>query len=1041
MNWVAAYLKKPHAVIALVLLGVAFGVVGFKTLPLNLFPDSNYPQVSVLLIWPGAAAEDLADKVSRQVEKEMAALDKFRKVKAVIRDETAAVQVEFAYAKSLDAAVTDVSAALDRIMPSLPADLLPPRIFRVSDATAPVQTLAVSPAPGTALTLTKVRQLCDNEIQEAFLRVPGIADVEVFGGHVPEIRLTLDRDRLARYGISADQAAAAVRSRNRNIPSGMLLSSTSDQVITIRGERDLRQDLDTIVLAPDGRGGAVYLRDVAGITTTAEERRSFFRGNGKSAIGLNILRSEGGSVTETLAALESALPDIRAAFPELVFEVADTQGELIRTSVSNLITALRDSVILTVTVIFLILARIRTTLLAAISIPFTFFMTFAGMKLIGFELNIVTMTAIILAVGLLVDDAIVVIENIDRHAVPGDKSLFQASVDGTREIFLADFAGTATTIAVLIPIMFVGGYSQKIQGPLSVVLSLALLSSYIVSVTVIPLLAPKLMKAGHQLNRLEQWLENFSAFWMLPLQRFFVRCFRFSTSRWGWLFPVGMVFLLIIGLRQMSLVGRDLMPPMDTGIVKVDFEVWPNSPAAVTEAVVAEMERHILKLPGFVRMATVAGAEPGVISFGADRTPQEGMITIHFQNRFQREKSIWEIEADLREAFSRLAALKRVNIYDYGATPLSSIAAPIDVMISGPDPRMLDRLADDAVKRLQKVRGMTTVSRSWDWSKKEIALVLDEARLARYGLSPENVSAMVMTATTGRVASRFSIPAQDGYNVRLRANPEDMAAVSDLETLLITGPNGSVPLGEIADIRPVFRQSRITRQDLSPVVNIRGYRSTTAISHLQDQVGTLLSDISLPAGYRITQEGEIRQMKESFGELGLSVGLSVLFLYFSMVVTFSSYVRPLVIMSAIPLAFIGVPWGMLLLERHFCMPAAMGMVLLAGIVVNNSILLVDFIETAKAKGVELHTAIEEAIFRRTRPILMTALSTMAGMLPVAAQNAVGLERLSPLAVVAIAGLLASTFLTLAWVPALYAGIEWMKRKFREMNRSKGVSEV
>ena len=927
--------------------------------------------------------------------------------------------------------MTDVNAALNRILPSLPPDLLPPRIFRVSDATAPVQTLAVSPVPGSFMTLSKVRQVCANEIQEALLRVPGIADVEVFGGHLPEIRLTVRRDRLARYGLSADQVVAAVYAQNRNLPSGMLLSRSAEQVITIRGERTQRHRLADIVLARDGRGGAVYLRDVADVTTTVEERRSFFRGNGRPAIGLNILRGEGDSVTKALSALKKALPEIRATFPDLMFEVADTQGELIETSVSNLISALRDSVILTVMVIFLILARIRTTLLAAVSIPFTFFMTFAGMKLIGYELNIVTMTGIILAVGLLVDDAIVVIENIDRHAAPGDKSLFQASVDGTREIFLADFAGTATTLAVLVPIMFVSGYSQKILRPLAVVLSLALLSSYVVSVTVIPLLAPKLMKAGQGANRVERVIEALAALWLLPLQRFFVRCFRLSAGKWGWSLAVLTVGLLLVSLRQMPLAGRDLMPPMDTGIVKIDFEVWPNSPVATVEQVVAEMEKRIMAVPGFVRMAAVAGAEPGVISFGADRTPQEGLITVHFQNRFEREKSIWQIEAALRETFSKLPGLKRADVYDYGATPLSSIAAPIDVMISGPDTLLLDRLATEVEQRLRAVRGLTSLSRSWDWSKKEVAILLDEARLARYGLSPGDVSAMMITATTGRTALRFSIAAQDGYLIRLRFDPDDMIAVDDLETLQIVGPQGAVPLADIAAIHPVFRPSRITRQALSPVIDIRGYRDRTAITHIQDQVETVLADMALPAGYRITQEGEIRQMKESFGALGLALGLAILFLYFSMVVTFTSYLRPLIVMSAIPLAFIGVPWGMLVLERHFCMPAAMGMILLAGIVVNNSILLADFIETARADGTPIQAAIEQAIFRRTRPILMTAFSTVAGMLPVAAQSAVGLERLSPLAVVAIAGLLVSTLLTLVWIPTLYAGIDRLKGKLRQ----------
>jgi len=1028
MNLVDAYLKKPHAVIALVLLGAAFGVVGFNTLPLNLFPDSNYPQVSVLLIRPGATAEDMADKVSRKVEKELATLDKFRTIKANIRDETAAINVEFDYAKSLDAAVTDVNAALNRILPGLPPDLLPPRIFRVSDATSPVQTLAVSSVPGSMMTLSKVRQICDNEIQEALLRVPGIASVEVFGGHLPEIRLIVSRDRLAQYGLSADQVTAAVYTRNRNIPSGILYSRSGDQIITIRGERTLRHDLADIVIARDGKGGAVYVRDVAEVVTAVEERRSLFRGNGRPAIGLNILRGEGDSVTGTLSALEKALPGIRAAFPDLAFEVADTQGELIETSVSNLITALRDSVILTVVVIFLILARVRTTLLAAVSIPFTFFMTFAGMKLIGYELNIVTMTAIILAVGLLVDDAIVVIENIDRHSAPGDKSLFQASVDGTRDIFLADFAGTVTTLAVLFPIMFVSGYSQKILRPLAVVLSMALLSSYVVSVTVIPVLAPKLMKADRGANRLERVIEKISAFWLVPLQRFFVRCFRLSTGKRAWVLPVLILGILMISLRQMPLAGQDLMPPMDTGIVKIDFEVWPNSPVAATEQVVAEMEKRIMAVPGFVRMAAVVGAEPDMISFGADRTPQEGLITVHYQNRFEREQSIWEIEADLREAFSKIPGLKRADVYDYGATPLSSIAAPVDVMVSGPDPHLLNELAAGVERRLRMVRGLKTVSRSWDWSKKEITIVLDEPRLARYGLSTGDVSAMIMAATTGRLSSRFSIAAQDGYGVRLRFDSDDMTAIAELETLQIVGPEGAVPLKEVAEVRPVFRQARITRQDLLPVVNIRGYRDRTAITHLQDQVQTVLADMHLFAGYRVTQEGEVRQMKENFAELGLAMALSILFLYFAMVVTFSSYLRPLIIMSAIPLAFVGVPWGMLLLERHFCMPAAMGMILLAGIVVNNSILLADFIEKARAEGTPLQAAIEKAISRRTRPILMTAFSTVAGMLPVAAQAAVGLERLSPLAVVAIAGLLASTFLTLVWVPALYAWIDRLKGK-------------
>ncbi len=1029
MNWATAYLKRPHGIIAILLLGVAFGFFSFQRLPLNLFPDANYPQVAVLLVWPGASAEDMADDISRRVERELATIDQTRTVRATIRDETAAVKVEFEYEKGLDAAVTDVDAALNRIMPELPPDMQPPRLFRVSDATQPLQTLAVSPKSDTTLSLSKIRQLCDNEIKEALLRVPEIANVEVFGGYEPEIRLVVNADRLADLNISVRQVVSAISAQNRNIPTGRLYREKGEFLIKIKGERELRHQLGDIVIGQD-RGTPVYLRDIVRIQTTHKERRSFYHGNGHPAIGINILRAENGHVTETLTALEGALPKIRSAFPGLQFEVADTQGELIHTSVENLITSLRDAVILTVAVIFLMLARTRMTLLAAVSIPFTFLLTFAGMNLLSYELNIVTLTAIILAVGLLVDDAIVVIENIDRHAQTGQKTPFQAAVEGTNEIFLADFAGTATTIAVLLPIMFVGGYSQKILRPLTVVLSIALLSSYVISITVIPLLAQYLIK-GRRINRIEAVVEKIRNAWLFPLQRMFSSVFRIGASKWGILiFPL-LIVILLASLRQMPLAGRDLMPPMDTGIIKISFETWPNTSVAETEAVVSRMEAQIKSEPGFIRMSTAVGAEPSVISFGAERTSQEGMITAHFKNRFERPESIWEIESDLRQAFANITGLKSVHVYDYGATPLSAIAAPIDVMISGPDPEILDKLADMVKNRLYTIKGLTSISRTWDRTRREIAIDLDESLLTANGLNVSDVSETLTAATRGIVASSFQVPGEDGYNIRFRFDKKRMKTPGDLATIQIPGPNGPVVLDEIARLKLVWRQTVITRQGLQPTVDVLGYRATTAITHLQDQVNKALSNIELPAGYAISQEGEIEQMKESFGRLGMSMGLALLLLYFSLTITFRSFVQPLIIMSAIPLAFIGVPWGMLLLNRHFCMPAAMGMVLLSGIVVNNSILLIEFIEADRKKGTPMHEAVKNAIQRRTRPILMTAFSTIAGMLPIALELAVGLERLSPLAVVAIAGLLVATALTLAYVPVVYVAVEAIKGKLQK----------
>jgi multidrug efflux pump subunit AcrB len=876
--------------------------------------------------------------------------------------------------------------------------------------------------------MARVRQLADNEIREALLRIDSVANAEVFGGYRPEIRISADRNKMAGYGISVQDILAAVSQQHKNIPSGTLFRNQDRVLIKIQGEKDHANQLGEIVLNGLNQG-RIYLGDIAEVTTTSQSPDSFYRGNGKEAIGINILRAEGGHLTDTLKAAEDALPRISQKFSELSFEVADTQGELIRTSVDNLVTSLRDAIILTVLVIFLFLARVRVTLLAAVSIPVTFLLTFAGMKLIGYELNIVTLTAVILAVGLLVDDAIVVIENIDSHNLDEEKSRRQAVADGTKEIFLADFSGTITTLSVLVPIMFVGGYPEKILRPLTVVLSLALASSFIASVTVIPLFARRLLKPGKRINRVEQKLEKLRDVILGALQRFMVRAFHAGTTPWFFLVAPLLAVVLIISLKQMPLAGRDLMPPMDTGIVKISFETWPNMSVARTRQVAEKMEKIIAQSPGYVRMSTAVGSEPSVISFGSEQTPQEGMITAHFKNRFERPETIWEIENKLRQDFSKIQGLKTVHVFDYGATPLSAIAAPVDIRISGPNPEILDRLADEVAGRLRRVKGITSVSRTWDRTKPEIIIDLNEEKLSFYGITPQSVADFLAVAATGRQAAMFRISGQDGYPVRLRFDTKQVNSIADLSSLQVPTAKGTIPLAEIASLSTDWKQSRITREDLQPTVNVIAHRAKAPVSYLQSQAEDVLSDLNLPGGYHLVHAGEVSFMNESFARLGASLAIALVLLYFVLVVTFSSWAHPFIIMSAIPLAFIGVPWGMLAAGRHFCMPAAMGMILMSGIVVNNSILLIDYIETARKKNNSLLEAAQEAIKRRTRPILMTALSTIAGMSPIAAELAVGLERLSPLAVVAISGLAVSTFLTLIYVPVMYVWMDRAKARF------------
>ncbi len=1036
-SFVERFLEHPHLIISIIFLAVAMGFIGFKSMPLNLFPDANYPVISIIVPWPGASSEDVEDKVTRILEKELSTIDLVRKVRSVSQDEMAAVSVEFEYEKGLDAAATDVSNAIKRIESRFPTSILPPQIFRVSDATNPVFTIALYPKKGAHLDLAKVRQLADNEIREEFLRIPEVAKVEVFGGYFPEVEIRVDERRLHAHGLGIESVISSIRAQNLNIPDGLIIRNGGQYLLKTAGERLKKASLEGIVVGSE-KGGDIHLRDVAEVLTSFKERQSLYRGNGHAAIGINLLRPENGHVTTTIEAVENALPEIKKKFPDIAFEIADTQQNIIETSISNMVDSLRDAIIMTVAVIFIMLANVRISLLAAISIPFTYFLTFCAMYLFGYELNIVTLTAVIVAVGLLLDDAIVVIENIERHYHSLGKPIYRAVVEGLNEILLADWSGTYTTVIVLVPIMFIGGYVEKILRQFTVVLSLALLSSYIVSVTIIPLLAPYIVSGASKKNRIERLFMIFDRIVLDPIKDFFSSLIHFAL-RHKVFFIMPAIALFVVSMRLvMPIAGRDLMPPMDTGIIKIAFETWPDSSMSEVEGAAKGIEKILKAMPGLEMVSTTVGSEPGVVSFGTGQIPQQGLITAHFIDRFHRKETIWEIEEEIRKRVASIPNLKRLDVYDFGATPLSSIAAPVDIMISGPEPAELDRLANEVMKRLSAVKGLTTVTRSWTMDKKEVLLDVDIERASRYGLDPVSISAQVKAALKGVPASVLRVPGEDGYTIRVRYPNNKCNSIKGLSEIYLTSSLGPLPLREVAKFRTQFTRTKFTRQNLIPTVDVYGYRATTSITHLQARIENALEGLRLPSGYRLSHEGEVKNMHEAGTRLAKALGLAVILLFFSLAPTFRSWINPVTIMIAIPLAMIGAAWGLVLVGRHACMPANMGMILLAGIVVNNSILLIDFIEKARARGIELKDAIEEAVRVRTRPILMTASGTIIGMLPIAAQRALGLERLSPLAVVAIGGLLVATFLTLIYIPIFYdlfdgirqRGIKWLEAKRR-----------
>ncbi|NOZ77621.1 MAG: efflux RND transporter permease subunit [Acidobacteria bacterium] len=1024
MNLVESYLKKPHLLTSLVLLAAVIGFVGYHRMPVNLFPDSERPQIAVVTVYPGASATDVESEVSRTIEKELSTIEQVRRVTSVSKDEVSAVTVEFRYSKGLDSAATDVANGLQKIKAKLPLTIRPPMIFKVSSATPAVLTLALRPKKGSPLDLSMVRQIADNQIKDQLLQLPEVSNVEVFGAHEPVARVILDRDKLERYGLTPLVVRQRLVQFNANQPVGLLITSGSQFLLKRTGEFQRLRDIGRITIAHRA-GGDVHLADVASIRRGVLEPQSAYHGDGKPAIAVNIQRGTAGNALDTIANVATALPRLEKEFPGIAFSIPDTQGTLIRLSVGNMLDALRDAVIMTVLVIFLFLADLRGMILAAISIPFTYLLTFAIMWLIGYEFDMVTLTAVIIAVGMLLDDAIVVLENIERHYHEAGADVHDAVVGGTQEVMLAIFSGTYATIMVLLPIIFIGGFVQTVLRPLSISLVIALISSYIISVTVIPLLAPSILKRPKSSgrNRFERLVFRFDELVVEPIRDFYVRLTGVALKHRG-LFVLIAIILFVVSAKQMPLIGRDLMPPMDTGIIKINFETDANTSLAATEAIMSRMEKIIMASPETISVSSVIGSEPAVISFGAGRLPQQGQITVHLVDRFHRKKTIWQIENTFRDEFHKIPGLTSVDVFDFGATALSTIRASVDIMISGPDIQELNKIGNEVQMRLRKhLRGATSITRSWTLDSIEVQFHADPEKLALYKISPPAVVGQLAGAIRGMPSSVFRVPNQDGLALWIQLPRSQRRRVNQFATYPIMTPLGQVPLEALGTVthRPVA--SVITRQGLQRTLDIQAYRAKRPISHMQEDVVAALAGIKLPPGYHISHEGDVKQMNESFGRLGKAMLLGLILLYFSLVPAFKSWIHPLTIMSAIPLALIGASWSMLIAGKHGCMPSMMGMILLAGIVVKNSILLIDFIAKAKERGESTYDALVGSVRIRTRPILMTAVGTSVGMIPIAAEWAIGLERLSPLAIVAIGGLMVSTFLTMVYVPILYSLFE------------------
>jgi len=1015
--------QNPYGVVALSLVVVALGTFAFFRTPTDLFPDTAPPQVSVITIQPGASSDDVADKITQLIEKELNTISGLKRIRSTSRDEASVVTAEFLYTKKIGEAVTDVQSVVARVQSQLPADAMAPRIYRITDATKALLTLALSPREGSPKNLSTIRLLAENQIMDDFLRIPGVGDVDVFGAHQPEVKVQIDRDKLAAYGISIGQVLAEISKQNVSAPAGTVYTENGEYLVRVSGEF---ANLDALRMLPLKRSesGRVLLKDVAQVELGTHEARSGYFGNGKEAIAINVMRPEGGRTVWAIHNVKKELKKLRLRYPDISFEITTDQQPTIDANVQGMRASVYQAVILTVLMILVFLADARAAFAISLSIPLAFLSALVVLWFSPYTLNMVTLSGVIIAVGMVVDASIVVLEIIYRkHKEKPEIPIKTIAIEGAEEIFHGVAAGVFTTVVVLVPVMFAGGYTEQTMRPLNMMITATILSSLIAAFTVIPLVAVRV------LSRPEPKLLQMITKGLSPFSRWMDRRIESVAVSAGWLLKHRMVGLLIaipfivFTMRMVKpLNGGELMPLMDTGVGIIKFD----TPTQYTPQQVKEVTRQVEKMvrktsEGLKWISTKIGSEPGQTSFGGGgETAQAVALTITLENRKHRTDSIWTMEQRWREGLRKINGVRTFEVTEYGATPLSTSKAPLNIVIGGPDIQVLDRLADQVMKRLKGVKGLTDVRRSWYLDKPEQSVLVDPDLARFYGTSPAEVAQQMKSAVKGVPASTMRLKGSLDIPILVQYARPQMNRLADLQDVLIPTPHGAVPLRAMATISSSQTAPFITRENLSNTIDITGIHSGITIAQVGGQVKKKLQGLKLPEDYRVQISGTLANMKTGGEEMGKALMIGVVLLYILLVWMYKSFVHPLTIMLSIIVPIAAGVWGLFLFHKPMCKPAMMGMILLAGTVVNNAILLLDYILKARASGMSKDEAIVQAVRLRFRPIVMTATSTALGLAPLVFEVAVGMERMSPLGIVAAFGLIMGIFSS-AWIyPVIYS---------------------
>ena len=1025
--------KRPVTVIMLMLIIIILGGVSLTRLPIDLFPKFEIPVAIVVTEYTGVGPQEIEKMITNPIEGAVATVANLDQVSSMTTEGRSIVIAQFNYGTDMNFAALQMREKIDLAKRLFPSEVGAPMVMQLDPNAMPIVQISLSAKDAD---LAKLQTIADDTIKPRLERVAGVASVTIAGGYENQVAIKTHQEQMKGYGLTIDTLARLIGAENLNAPGGNVQKGAQDLTIRTTGEFQSVDDIKELLIPLPG-GGQVRLRDIADVGLEHKELTAISKTNGEQSISISVQKQSGSNTVKVADEVNAAVHKLKQEYPNLQLHTVQDQSVYIKQSINSV---QREAVlggILAVFVLFLFFHNFRTTFITATAIPIAIMATFATLYFTGITINMMTLGGLSLAMGRLVDDNIVALENIHRHRKSGFGK-DDAAVAGVSEVAMAIIASTLTTVSVFLPIVFVQGLTATLFRELALTVSISLGASLLVSLTLVPTLSAKLLQVREiPTGRpgLRGLIDRFSS----GFDRVFGRIEARYRQFLHWALHhrktvVGISVLLLVASGASALtLGAEFMPAMDSGQLSVKVTLPDGAQLQDTDTIVTRIESKLEGIKEVQTVFTQIGTSGG-FSLGGN-TANTASVTVQLVDLKSRQRSVGLIADEIRHMTKDIPGAEiSVTVTDNFSM---GSATPIAITVKGDDLAQLKQIGNDVKGIVQSVDGTREVKTNLTEGVPEVQVQIDRKNAAQFGLTAGQISQAVKGTLSGTTATRYRYDGKE-INVVISGDETFQTSIPNLEQTPVATPAGiTVPLSQVAKVTIDRGPVMISRQGQTRTVDITSQIMNRDLKSITTDIETKLKAYQMPEGYSYEIGGQNKELNDSFKDLSLALGLAIVLVYMILASQFESLLHPFTIILSLPMGFSGGMLGLFITRKTLSVPAFIGLILLIGIVVSNAIVLVDYINTRRKRGEEREQAIENAGPIRLRPIIMTTLATVLGLIPMALGLGEGSESMAPMAVVVIFGLSLSTLSTLLLVPVIYTIFEDIREYFKhKTDRSK-----